>query len=306
MTNQKTSKWFTHDVDALEDPKIMLLVHQFGLEAYALYWMLLERLCKQPEYKLPFILIDSISRNAGVSKEKIEAIITKFGLFEIDEKDFFFSPSLIRRMQGFENRTRINRQNALNRWDAERRKDAEMNAIAEQSQSNRNAIAEQSQCNGNAIIKDNIIKDNIIKHNITEENKNTDKSESNSDSDLSFKFSDEIIKVYEWIINSKTRNGEPIFPGKFIPGSKSQKERWLTCINDLIRLDKYSAAELIEIIRFAREDPFWNKNFFSILKLRKKDKEGVRYIDKFSELMKAKKPAGNLYKVRNYSPGQTF
>lgn len=305
MDTSKNSKWFTHDVDALDDPKIMLLVSQFGWEAYALYWMLLEKLCKQSEYRLPVILLDSISRNAGVSKEKIEAIVTKFGLFETEE-GFFFSPSLIRRMQIFENRIKINRQNALNRWNPKRRKDADKNAIALQSQSNRNAMAEQSQCNGNAIIEYNIIKHNKIKYNKTEDNKNTDNSESNSDSELSFNYSDEIIKVYEWIINSKTKNGDPIFPGKFIPGSKSQKDRWLACINDLIRMDKYSAAELMEIIRFAREDPFWSKNFLSILKLRKKDKEGVKYIDRFSEQFKTKKPAAYLSGERNYSPGQSF
>jgi hypothetical protein len=37
-------------------------------------------------------------------------------------------------------------------------------------------------------------------------------------------------------------------------------------------------------IMWARQDPFWSKNFLSPLKLRKKDGDGIMYIDRFIEL----------------------
>lgn len=39
-------------------------------------------------------------------------------------------------------------------------------------------------------------------------------------------------------------------------------------------------------IAWARKDPFWSKNFLTPMKLRKKDREGLMYIDRFLELAK--------------------
>jgi hypothetical protein len=274
MAKEKDSKWFRHDGDALEDPKIMMLVTQFGWEGFGLYWMLIQRLVLQPDYTLPVFLIDSISRLAGVSAEKIEAIITKFGLFKV-ENDAFFSPSLIRRMEIFEIRKEINTQNAKKRW-----------ALEKQKQIPQNAISMQSQCNGSTnrnaynIIEDNIIKDNIIK-----DKKKTGKeilnSESENDSEYSSSFQD-ILKLYDWIIKGTLKGTkEKVFPEKVLPKTKREKDAWIKCISDLLNKDGYSLQEINRSIIYARENTFWNGNFLSLLKLRRKDKEGVKYIDKF-------------------------
>jgi hypothetical protein len=68
--------------------------------------------------------------------------------------------------------------------------------------------------------------------------------------------------------------------------NKSQLKNWDDCYRLLIETDKYNHSEIIEVIKWAREDEFWRSNFQSFLKLRNKDKEGIKYIDKFKSKMK--------------------
>ena len=49
----------------------------------------------------------------------------------------------------------------------------------------------------------------------------------------------------------------------------------------LTRIDNYKSDEIKEAILWARNDDFWSANFLSPLKLRNKDKNGVKYIDIF-------------------------
>lgn len=133
MNTGKSSKWFPHDSDALDDPKIIMLVMQFGMEGFGLYWMLLEYLIKQPGYSLPVAIIEALSRRFQVSKEKLEAIVLKYDLFQVDG-DYFFSPSLNRRMQDYDKISEKNRSNALKRWQCDG------NATALPPHSDRNAI----------------------------------------------------------------------------------------------------------------------------------------------------------------------
>jgi hypothetical protein len=104
---------------------------------------------------------------SGVSRERLEAIVLKFDLFESDGISFY-SPSLIRRMEPFENRMRINSDNAKKGW--EKRK---INAIAMRSQSDGN----EDKIREDKIREDKIRKDKIRKQ------KSTDKA---ALADLSF------------------------------------------------------------------------------------------------------------------------
>ncbi len=84
------------------------------------------------------------------------------------------------------------------------------------------------------------------------------------------------------------------FPEKTRPKTKAQVEKWLDTIDKLTRLDKYTFTEIAFIIKWARQDDFWSTNFLSILKLRKTNKEGVKYIDVFSEKCKPKAGIKNV------------
>ena len=115
MNTNKNVEYFSHDYNACDDPKIMLMMAQLGLEAYGIYWILIEYLRQQPDYKAPLILMDPISRRYGSSKEKFETVITRFDLFIYDDK-YFWSPSLIRRMSWLDSKREKLRNNARMRW----------------------------------------------------------------------------------------------------------------------------------------------------------------------------------------------
>jgi hypothetical protein len=68
---------------------------------------------------------------------------------------------------------------------------------------------------------------------------------------------------------------ESYFDKKYL-NDKSQN-----CFDELIRLDNYTQQQIENAIKLARSDPFWQTNFLSPLKLRNKDKNGVKFIDRF-------------------------
>lgn len=115
METGKNSQYFPHDCNAKDDPKIMLLMSQLGLEAYGIYWILIEYLREQPGYRAPLILLDALSRRYGSSKEKFEAVVFKFDLF-IADGEYFMSQSLVRRMGPLDNKREKMKSLADKRW----------------------------------------------------------------------------------------------------------------------------------------------------------------------------------------------
>ncbi len=68
-----------------------------------------------------------------------------------------------------------------------------------------------------------------------------------------------------------------------------QEDKWADCYDKLIRIDGYSEDRILEIVKEFREDGNWWKergNFETLLKLRKKNREGLRYIDYFNTKIK--------------------
>lgn len=95
------SSYFSHDADAADDPKCVLLLDQLGPEGYGIFWLLVETLRKQdPNFSYPVQLLPALAKRFNTTLEKIKAVVTGYGLFVIsDNNEIFFSESLIRRMQ---------------------------------------------------------------------------------------------------------------------------------------------------------------------------------------------------------------
>lgn len=113
----KDTYYFSHDVNASNDPKIIVMKELCGVTSYAWWWILIEQLAAQEEYKLP---IDKItftglgiafgmkqneaiasSNEAKLSTAKqaeayVNLLINECELLETDG-EFFWSPSLLRR-----------------------------------------------------------------------------------------------------------------------------------------------------------------------------------------------------------------
>lgn len=57
----------------------------------------------------------------------------------------------------------------------------------------------------------------------------------------------------------------------------------LDTIDKLQRIDGYSTEQIFKACRWAMEDKFWKKQFRSLVKLRRKNAEGVKYIVEFTD-----------------------
>lgn len=99
QTNNKDAFYFPHDSNAKDDPKIVEMTEEMQLEGYGIYWVLIETLREQPNYKYPLKLIPALARRYYTDKEKVLKIINNYGLFIVDEDNNFSSESLNRRMK---------------------------------------------------------------------------------------------------------------------------------------------------------------------------------------------------------------
>lgn len=91
-----------------------------------------------------------------------------------------------------------------------------------------------------------------------------------------FVFNDTVNSIYDYALK--------YFPEKLQPTGKSVFD-WHKTILDLIEIDKKEPREICQVIRWARSDDFWSNNFLSLLKLRKNDRDKVKYYDKFAYRM---------------------
>ena len=108
MAKNKDTFYFSHDYNARRDPKILALRSVYGAEGYGWWWMLLEILREQENYKLDILqkfAYASLATEMGTTQERckefIKACIEDFELLECDGQ-ILWSESMIRRMEWFE------------------------------------------------------------------------------------------------------------------------------------------------------------------------------------------------------------
>lgn len=91
-------------------------------------------------------------------------------------------------------------------------------------------------------------------------------------------------KVYTEDVHDCFENCLRFFPEHLHPKDKIS---WLDTIEKLNRIEKLPFNMIAEIVERTRNDDFWKKNFLSITKLRKKNKDDVPYITVFYERFKS-------------------
>ena len=145
---KKDSFYFPHDSNAKDDPKCMKLIYKLGLEGYGIYWVLVEALREQTDYKYPVDLIPVLAQRFNSTEDKFNSVLRDFDLFEFDDK-CFYSDSLMERMRDINDMREKRRQSGIKgnmvRWGCNN----------DLSQCDTNAIATQSQIIANKVNKIN-------------------------------------------------------------------------------------------------------------------------------------------------------
>lgn len=159
----KDAYYFSHDSNAKDDPKCVLLIEQLGLEGYGIYWVLVEILREQPSYKYPLNLLPALARRFNSTHEKFKAVVFSYDLFTVENEMLFFSNSLIERMNVLEEK-RLKRSIAGKAGNAVKYGNKQ-NELAMRSQCDPNDDAMRSECLASKVNKskenNNKEKDNI-------------------------------------------------------------------------------------------------------------------------------------------------
>jgi hypothetical protein len=133
---------------------------ELGWEGYGLFWALIELLRNESNHSMR-THYKSIAFALQTHEEGIKKIINDFDLFVI-ENEYFWSESLLKRMELKEERSEKARESAKKRWN----KDNDANAMRTHSERNANAM-QLKESKGNKIkeIKEKEIKLNEDSHN---------------------------------------------------------------------------------------------------------------------------------------------
>ena len=137
---KKDAYYFPHFSNARNDSKVIKLRRVLGIEGYGIYFMLLEVLREQTDFKLPLSGIEDLAYEWHTSKEKIISVINDYGMFEIDD-NMFFSPKLLLYLQPYIEKSERARLAARSRWDAINA-NAYANALPAHSKSNASKVKE--------------------------------------------------------------------------------------------------------------------------------------------------------------------
>lgn len=135
-TNDKDAYFFSHDCNARNDPKILALRSVYGAEGYGVYFMLVEILREQVDYKLPLTkyIWSSLAMQMQIEASLVQKIVddccTEFTdgtghPLLVNDGQYLFSTSLLRRMTKMDEIGEARREAAKKRWKPKPCKDSD-------------------------------------------------------------------------------------------------------------------------------------------------------------------------------------
>ena len=135
-------EYFSHDLKARNDRKMVRLMMEYGMEGIGIYWCIVEMLYEE-EGRLMLSECDRIGFELRVERDKVIAVICETGLFEMDQNEFW-SASVDRRIEAQIHASNSSKKAAETRWQKYRAQTVkEENATAIRPQSERNASKEK-------------------------------------------------------------------------------------------------------------------------------------------------------------------
>lgn len=239
----KDAYYFSHDSNAKDDPKCMLLIEELQLEGYGIYWVLIETLREQENYKYPLKMIPVLARKFLTTKEKMLTVIEKYDLFEIENGEFFFSHSLNRRMSLMNNKREQARLAGKKSGEVRRNKALEYKGIINNSSTDNEQTFNERSTDAEQL----------------KESKLKEKKESKEEeSKLYFESDDKTLNLTVLQKEKLLKNKEDIDIDYYIerivaynetkPKSKKYKNLYLT-LGDWIRRDMENNGKYVKILK---------------------------------------------------------
>jgi hypothetical protein len=162
----KEAYYFSHDANARQDEKILMLRAEHGWEGYGIYWALVEMMFENTDTALHHNKIKGISVSYNIAITLLESVINTCITEELFVSDGvkFWSDTLRRRKEKFkdakEKRSAAGKKGMEKRWGKTAlNKDSDNNVITKDNNVNNGVITKN---NKGKEIKENKIKENDI------------------------------------------------------------------------------------------------------------------------------------------------
>lgn len=237
----KDAYFFSHDSNTRSDTKIMSLLSVYDFRGYGWFWAIIETMRDSTDYKLPLTSKYCMKNYSSLlrcteeeAKEFIYDCIDEFELFESDG-EFFWSGSLLRRMNKANEKRMINSENA--------KKGGRPKKQAEQIE----VPVEEKPAPSEKIVEK------------TNQKKQVEKP---IETEAEYEYCDDVMYLVNLLSSKMTENN----PNCKLP---SDFKKWYNEIRLMIDKDGYSFEQVDEMIRWSQNDSFWRSNILSADKLRK-------------------------------------
>ena len=121
----KDAYYFSHDSNARHDPKILAMRADYDITGYGIFWTIIEMLRESEDYRLPYkkyifkaiaMQVQSDAYTSDKIHKFIDDCIKEYELFDTDQ-DYFWSYSLLKRMDKKEELRQKRKEAAEKRWN---------------------------------------------------------------------------------------------------------------------------------------------------------------------------------------------
>ena len=231
MANGKDAYYFSHDANARNDEKILMLRAEHGWEGYGLFWALIEMMFENNDTCLHHNRVRGIAVSYNIDITVLQSVINTAineGLFVTDGEKFW-SESLRRRKQSFQElrkkRSEAGKKGMVSRW-GEPTNTGPDNSV---------------------ITKNNKVKESKV-------NKKPSSSKVFDDDSPEITLAN---KLKDLILQNNPKAKTP-----------DDLQKWAHDIDKMIRIDGREFLEINRIIEFSQNDNFWMSNILSARKLR--------------------------------------
>jgi hypothetical protein len=297
----KEAYYFSHDANAVRDPKIIKLLSKYGWAGYGMFWALIEMLHEQSG-KIKFEdNLEVFSWSLKISSEEAFDFIKFLQTIELlvlDDEGFLYSKRLLQSIEKV-SELKEKKQLAGKKSGEVRRKKALEKAEQDESDDEQDisddSSEEEHNRNGNGTDDEQVFNTSGTEMNKGKEKKGKEKKENIISSPQKSSISEEGLEFARYF--------RTLLP----PTQKitdADLRNWGDTFDKLIRIDKRPRDEIYQIAEWARKDSFWGEkgNFLSACKLRNKSKDGVMYYDIFLQKFKQERRLNGSGKAQVQRP----
>lgn len=103
----KTTKYFPHDADYLDDPRIIKLIERYKMAGYGILFSLYEMLLKHEDYRFHHSEIRMHCRRINVKTVLVKSVLNDFDLFSFDG-EYYSSDDFSQKMKNYDDKKRKN------------------------------------------------------------------------------------------------------------------------------------------------------------------------------------------------------